>query len=128
MNVGDRRRLFPFLCPELNPIQFKHLDLQTLGQAVAKRDSVAPGENPGISTRFHVAPLDVQQKVLVLLLTAHNADWLAFADEDAVLDVPSVRRGVDVDPTGKILSVEQVDPFGDLGGRSLEGQAKSRYG
>ena len=76
---------------KLDPVQFEHLDLQTLGQAVAEGLRVAPSEYPGIATRFHMTPLDVQQEVLVLFLAAHHSDGLAFADKDAVLDVSSVR-------------------------------------
>ena len=126
MNVGNGRRLFTLLGVKLDPVQFEHLDLQTLGQSVAERLRVAPSEYSGIATRFHMTPLDVQQEVLVLLLAAHHSDGLAFADKDAVLDVPSVRRSIDVDPTSQILPVEQVDPLGYLGSGSLEGQTDSR--
>ena len=87
MNVGNGRRLFTLLGVKLDPVQFEHLDLQTLGQAVAEGLRVAPSEYPGIATRFHMTPLDVQQEVLVLFLAAHHSDGLAFADKDAVLDV-----------------------------------------
>ncbi len=115
VHVGDRRRGLALLCPEFDPVQFQHLDLQPLGQTVAGGFGVAPGEDAGITSRFHVPPLDVQQEVLVLLLAPHHANRLALTDQYAVLDVPRIGRSVDVDPPGEIFAVEQINPLRNLG-------------
>ena len=55
---------------------------------------------------------NVQNEVFKLLLAAHDSDRLPAADEEAVLDAPGFRRGVDVDPVDEVLAVEEVDPPG----------------
>tara|TARA_Y100001947_G_C10293435_1_gene283909 strand:- start:408 stop:737 length:330 start_codon:yes stop_codon:yes gene_type:complete len=76
-----------------------------------------------------MSPLDVKNKILVLLLASHHAYGLSLADEDAVLDAPSIGRGIYVDPSGEILSIEEIDPLGNLGGPGYGGKTnKDRNG
>tara|TARA_B100001094_G_scaffold50320_1_gene45813 strand:+ start:3406 stop:4179 length:774 start_codon:yes stop_codon:yes gene_type:complete len=115
VDVSDGRRNFALAGVQFDPFEFEHLDLQALGQPVAERDGVAPSKNAGITSGFHVPPLHMEQKVLVLLLASHNPDGLALADQYALLDVPRIGRSVDVDPPGEILAVEQINPLWNLG-------------
>jgi hypothetical protein len=94
---------------KLRPFELEHLNLDAVRQAGRRiRLRIAPGEHTGIASRFHVHPLDVQDEILVLLHRAHDADGMAGTDEEPILDLPGVLRGVDVHPPGQVLAVEQV--------------------
>ena len=115
VDVSDGRRSFALAGVQFDPIEFEHLDLQALGQPVAERDGVAPSKNAGITSGFHVPPLNVQKEVFVLLFTPHHANRFALTDQYAVLDVPRIGRSVDVNPPGEVLAVEQINPLRNLG-------------
>jgi hypothetical protein len=76
-----------------------------------------------------VSPLDVKNEVFILLVVAHDPDGFAFADEQAVLDEPSLWGGVDIGPAGEVLAIEEAFPLGEEGRllfRPGEGRTEER--
>ena len=67
----------------------------------------APDEDAGVAARLHVAPLDVQDEILVLLLRPHHADRRPVHTSTPSRTVHvSLRLFTLTQP--KVLSVEQV--------------------
>src|SRR5690606_14921079 len=64
---------------QFDPFQIKHLHFDTTGQPVFPGDCITPNENTGITSRFHMLPLNVEYKVLVLLLRTDHSDRFTLA-------------------------------------------------
>jgi hypothetical protein len=96
------------LLVDVGPLEFEHLDFHSEGETVAGWFGIAPEEDAGVASGFHVSPFDDEDEVFILLGGAHDADGVAGANEEAVFDGPGFGRGVDVDPVGEVLAVEEV--------------------
>jgi hypothetical protein len=69
----------------------------------------------------------VQHEVLVLPVGKHDADGVSGAHLHAVLDTPGVGGGIDVDPPGKVLAVEQIAELGNAGAPDRGGQEEKAH-
>ncbi len=108
MYVGNVRNL-AVAYVQFGPVQLEHLDFDSVRQPAAWIGaSCTPDEHSRVSSRFNVHPFDMQDEVLVLLLAAHHADGMSGADQQAVANPPRIFGGIDVDPPGQILAIEQI--------------------
>lgn len=108
VDVGDRLWRAIFFLVDVDPLQFQHLDFHTAWQpSPLGYAAVTPGKHAGIPPGFHVTPFDVQDEILVLLFTAHDADRFPGANQQAIADVPRVRAGIDIDPAGQVDPIEE---------------------
>lgn len=124
--------------PDIAGVAMLQLGLGAGGQEVGRSagdsqqyTAVAPFARP--------SPLDDQPIVRVLVFRVQEAERLAFAGQDAVLDAPHVFHfNIRVDKMGlpavQVLAVEQVDGFralglgGHAGHRSQEDQGSEQCG
>ena len=72
-----------------------------------RRDCVAPQKDAAVATGFHMAPLDVQEKVFVLLRASHDADGQPAADEETVFNAPCIFRRINIHPAGEVFAIEE---------------------
>src|SRR5437899_3204808 len=75
------------------------------------RDRIGPNEEAAVADRarrgWHVHPVELRDKVLVVLRGPQIARRLARCDDLPVLDIEGAGGAIDVDPTGQALAVEQ---------------------
>src|SRR5262249_14357882 len=108
MHIRDVRNL-AVAYMQFGPVELEHLDFDAVRQTAAWiGPGGAPHEYSRVPSRFDVHPFDVQDEVLVLLLAAHHADGMSGADQQSVADSPGILGGIDVDPPGQILAIEQI--------------------
>jgi hypothetical protein len=91
----------------VNAVEDLHLERSRERHADG-RQCIAPDEQPGVATPLKVPPFQLDDEVLVLPVGPHDADWVSGAHQHAVLDTPGVGGGIDVEPPGKVLAVEQI--------------------
>src|SRR5690606_10396235 len=97
MNISNRRlNSIPDIL--VDPIQFKHLNFDSVRQPIVTGDGTAPYKSPGVAAGFHMSPFYVHDEIFVLLLRSDNAYRQTFADQNAIFMGPGFVFRIDIEP------------------------------
>src|SRR5690625_3821689 len=89
MNISDRS-IHPVYRIDFYPIQFQHLNFNTIWQTIFSWYGTTPHKHSAVSTRFHMHPFYRQDIIFELSATSYYPDGQTFTDEDAIPEFPSI--------------------------------------
>src|SRR5690625_5392820 len=85
MNISDRS-IHPVYRIDFYPIQFQHLNFNTIWQTIFSWYGTTPHKHSAVSTRFHMHPFYRQDIMFELSATSYFHDVQTFTYEDAILE------------------------------------------